>query len=107
MDPDTVVVSAAPGPGQAHNPHLAEAAFYRRSGRSPWQEVRAGLPGPRGTRAYVQAASEAEGSVLYASTREAALFRSSDAGQTWQHLEVDWPDGYRGKDVGGLMVVDL
>jgi photosystem II stability/assembly factor-like uncharacterized protein len=106
-DPDTVVVSAAPGPGQAHNPRLAEAALYRRSGQSAWQEVRAGLPEPRGTRTYVLAASDAEGGVIYASTREAELFRSSDAGKTWQHLDVDWPDGYQGKDVGGLVVVDL
>jgi photosystem II stability/assembly factor-like uncharacterized protein len=106
-DPETVVVSAAPGAGEAHNPQRAEAAIYRRSGRSPWQEVRDSLPAPRGTRAYVLAASNAEAGVFYASTREAELFRSSDAGKTWQHLEVDWPGGYRGTNVGGIVVVDL
>src|SRR4029077_10633813 len=31
-DPETLVISAAPGPQQAHNPQVAESFIYRRSG---------------------------------------------------------------------------
>src|SRR5579883_2570392 len=52
-DPSTLVVSAAHSPGQAHDPRYAESTLYRRSANSPWQQVHAGLPGPRGLLACV------------------------------------------------------
>src|SRR5438046_1728584 len=39
-DPDTIVVSGARGPAQAHNPTSAESAVYRRvAGQAAWQEI--------------------------------------------------------------------
>ena len=107
-NPDTVVISAAHGPQQAHNPHVAEAAIYRRTAGEPWQHVQAGLPDPKGTRVYSLAANEAEPGAFYAATHEGQVFRSPDAGLTWERLDIAWPEG-RGTHSGmpaGLAVVE-
>jgi hypothetical protein len=75
-DPDTLVISAAPGPQQAHNPQSAESAIYRRSGGSPWQVVRDGLPPARGLLTSVLATNEAEPGVFYAANSQ-GVFRST------------------------------
>src|SRR5260221_1540946 len=43
-DPETVIVSAAHSPNQAHNPTAAESAIYRRSGGRAWERVTGGMP---------------------------------------------------------------
>lgn len=82
-DPDTVVVSAADTPRQAHSPQAAESMVYRRSGPGPWVEVRDGLPGPAGTLRSVFAADPGRGGTFYAANNR-GVFRSADGGQTWQ-----------------------
>jgi len=90
-DPETLVVSAAPGPRQAHDaPPTAESAIYRRSGNSPWQMIREGLPQAQGLQASVLATNEAEPGVFYAATNQ-GIFRSSDTGLSWEHLPIPWP----------------
>ncbi len=37
----------------------------------------------------------------YAATRDGDLFRSADAGLTWERLEVLWEEGYRPRDLQG------
>src|SRR3984893_8241403 len=69
-DPDTLIISAAPGPQQAHNPQQAESAIYRRSGSGPWQQVSNGLPAPRGLLASTLAANEAEPGVFYSGNNQ-------------------------------------
>jgi len=81
-DPTTIVISAARGPQEAHNPRQAESAIYRRSGSSQWQQVRSGLPEPQGLLASVLVAHEAEPGVFYAANNK-GVFRSADAGSTW------------------------
>jgi photosystem II stability/assembly factor-like uncharacterized protein len=133
-DPETVIVSASPGPRHAHDADWGdrsweeehrrapagvhdgpppwsghgwrgpEAWLYRRAGDGPWQVVREGLPDPRGTLAYVLAADEAEPHVFYASPRSDAIYRSQDAGRSWQRLDVAWPDGYRPRRVQAMAV---
>ena len=93
-DPDTLVISAAPGPQQAHNPTSAESAIYRRSGGGSWQQVRQGLPPARGLLASVLVANEAEPGVFYAANNK-GLFRSADAGSTWEELPIPWPTDTR------------
>lgn len=105
-DPDTIVVSAAPGPRQAHNPGAGEAGLYRRVQGGTWQEVWDGLPSPKGTRTYVLASADAEPHVFYAATREGDLYRSTDAGLSWERQEIGWPDGYRAPDVAGMVVAE-
>lgn len=103
-NPDVMVASVTRGPEQAHRPPTAEAFIYRRAGNSPWQEISAGLPEATGTLVYSLAANEDEPGVFYAATNK-GVFRSSDAGESWQRLPVDWPGRYRMAHARGMQVV--
>ncbi len=93
-DPATLVISAAHGPQQAHNPQSAESALYWRSGNSRWQQVRAGFPEPRGLLTSVLATHEAEPGIFYAANNR-GVFRSADAGASWEAMPIRWPQGMR------------
>src|SRR3989304_2804445 len=82
-EPETIVVSAAGSPWEAHDPSVAESTIYRRSGDGPWEEVREGLPSPRGKRVAGGGANEGERRGFYA-TRAPEIYRSSAAGLTWE-----------------------
>lgn len=88
-DPETVVVSAAADPQRAHNPRGAESTLYRRGAGEPWQEIPAAEPA--GTLATVLAANPAEPHVFYAANNR-GLFRSPDAGRSWERIALEWPD---------------
>jgi photosystem II stability/assembly factor-like uncharacterized protein len=105
QNPDVMLVSAAPGPREAHGSSTGEAAIYRRVDGGSWEEVRDGLPPARGTRACVLASCEAEPGVFYAASRDGSVYRATDAGITWERLEIQWPEGYRAPDVNGFVVV--
>jgi len=85
-----VVVSAASSPQTAHDPRHADATIYRRSVDGPWEEVRDGLPESRGSLRALLAAHPAEPGVFYAGSNR-GLFRSSDAGVSWQRLPLSEP----------------
>ncbi len=104
-DPNTVVVSAAHGPWQAHNPESAESAIYRRTGDEPWQLCRKGLPEPEGTLAPVVAASEAHPGTFYAASNH-GLYLSEDAGENWERLEDDWTGKHHPQRPHALVVVE-
>lgn len=104
-DPDTLVISAANGPQQAHNPMSAASAVYRRSHNSPWQQVQSGLPGEKGLLAFVLAANAAEPGVFYAGSNK-GIFRSADAGVSWKELAISWPDNFQMGRVHALVVVE-
>jgi len=103
-DPDTIVISAARGPLQAHSLPSAESAIYRRSDGDQWQQVQAGLPAPRGLLASVLAADEAEPGVFYAGNNQ-GIFRSEDTGINWEKLAIPWPSGMRLGRANALVVV--
>ncbi|HKF76565.1 MAG TPA: glycosyl hydrolase [Candidatus Dormibacteraeota bacterium] len=102
-DPETLLVSGASSPRTAHDASQASATVYRRSAGSPWQEVRDGLPDPTGTTRAVLAASPAEPGAFYAASNR-GLYRSADAGRTWDRLDLEWPDRYLSQAVGALVV---
>ncbi|MBV9709353.1 MAG: glycosyl hydrolase [Ktedonobacteraceae bacterium] len=104
-DPDTIVISAAHGPQQAHNPMGAESAVYRRSHNSPWQQVRAGLPEEKGLLTSVLTSNPAEAGVFYAGSNK-GIFRSPDAGVSWQELPLRWPDNFRVGRVHALVALE-
>jgi len=89
-NPETIILSAAAGPQQAHNPQAAASAIYRRSAGSPWQLVNNGLPSQAGRLAAVLATNEAEPGVFYAASNQ-GVFRSTDTGLNWEALPVTWP----------------
>jgi hypothetical protein len=103
-DPTTIVISAAHGPQQAHNPHSAESALYRKSDNSQWQQVHDGFPEPRGLLASVLATHEAEPGVFYAANNK-GVFRSADAGSSWEMLPIHWPQSMRFGRAHALVVV--
>lgn len=103
-DPDTVLISAATGPREAHQPGPgAEAHIYRKTGDNIWREITAGLPPARGTMAHRLAAYPTERGVFYAVCNQ-GLFRSDDAGLTFAPLPVPWPEAYRFRHIDGLTV---
>lgn len=104
VDPDTIVVSAAPGPQQAHTPTSAESAIYRRSNGSKWQQIHEGLPEPRGLLASVLVAHEAEPHVFYTGNNK-GIYRSADTGLTWRELSIPWPTGTRAGRANALVAV--
>jgi hypothetical protein len=103
-NPQTLVVSAASGPQAAHVPRHASSAIYRRVGDSPWQRVQDGLPTAQGFTTSVLATHQAEPSVFYAANSQ-GIFRSADAGKSWEELFIPWPDNTRLGRVAALVVV--
>jgi len=93
-DPETMVITASRGPGQAHYREYAEACVYRRTGGEPWQAVSSGLPKTAGTRAFPLAAHPGVAEVFFGVTHAGDLYRSADAGLNWERIEVSWPSGY-------------
>jgi hypothetical protein len=100
-NPDVRLVSAAPGPREAHGSQTGEAAIYPRVGNASWEVIHDGLPPPKGTRAYVLATCEAEPGPFYAAGRDGNVYRSADARISWEQLELLWPEGYQTPDVNG------
>lgn len=103
-DPDTMVISAAPGPMQAHSPTRARSTIYRREAGGPWREVTDGLPERDGRVAAILASNPWEPGVFYVLTG-AGLHRSVDAGLGWEPLEVSWPERYLRQRPRDLAVV--
>ncbi|MBO0702964.1 MAG: glycosyl hydrolase, partial [Candidatus Dormibacteraeota bacterium] len=102
-DPDTVVVSAADSPRQAHSPEAAESVVYRRSGRGPWTQVRDGLPGPRGTLRTLFAADPDHHGTFYAANNR-GVFRSTDRGAAWEPVGEDVGGQVRNRNVHAIVV---
>ncbi len=90
-DPETLLISAAPGPQEAHSPHAAESFIYRRTHGSPWQPICSGLPPAHGSRAAVLTTNPAEANVFYAANNH-GIFRSANAGLDWEMLSIPWSD---------------
>lgn len=100
-DPDTILISAATSPFEAHNPTRAESTIYRKQDGESWREVTDGLPEREGRVISILAADEA--GVFYALTN-LGLYRSSDSGLSWERLDINWPDHYRHQHQNALAV---
>lgn len=105
-DPQTVLVSASPGPGAAHNDRYAAATLYRRTATTSWQPVTAGLPAAQGTRAYVLATQPTKPGHFYAATRR-ELYQSEDGGVQWRALPITWPDQITSTTVNALAIAPV
>lgn len=102
-DSETVVVSAASGPGSAYVAPSAEAHLYRRTGGGAWATLRHGLPESRGTTVSSLASSRNEPHVIYAANNR-GVFRSPDAGMSWERIEMPWPERFLQQWVRGLVL---
>jgi photosystem II stability/assembly factor-like uncharacterized protein len=90
-DPETVIVSATPGPGSAYSPRSAEAYVYRKTRLKGWEQAMSGLAEAKGTTASRFATHVGEPGVIYAANNR-GLFRSDDAGRSWKALDLPWPE---------------
>ena len=117
-DPETVLASAASGANAAHR--RGESYVYRRQARDAgWDRIgdesgideedgideRAigdGLPTGEGVFRYVLAPGTEPGEFYAVSNT--GLFRSADAGSTWERLDVEWPDRFAETTAQGLAV---
>lgn len=103
-DPDTVLVSAATGARTAHTPDRADAYVYRKRGDDPWKRLDdRGLPMGEGVvRAVLQRGTT--GGEFYTVTNR-GLYRSTNGGDRWVPLDVDWPEPFGSQTPRGLAVV--
>ena len=104
-DPTTMVVSASSGPSTAHNAAIADSAIYCRSGSSTWHQVTAGLPSSRGMTRSVLTVGSGEAGSFYAANNH-GIFRSPDRGESWERLDIAWPEPHRAQCVHALIVDD-
>ena len=87
-DPDTVFVSAAASASAAHR--HGEAYLYRKRGDAAWERLDdRGVPTGEGTYRAVLASDEASGAVRVLNDR--GLYRTTDAGETFERVAVDLP----------------
>lgn len=104
LDADVVLISAAASARRAHRAESAESHIYRKSADGPWEAVESGLPDPDGTTVSALAADPTEPGVVYAANNR-GLFRSSDAGGSWDRLEIEWPGRFQEQRVAGIALV--
>jgi photosystem II stability/assembly factor-like uncharacterized protein len=95
-DPNTVLVSASPGPWRAYNPGNAESYIYRKTDgqRGGWELISKGLPQPSGTTVSTLTPNPDVRGEFYAANN-IGVYRSQDAGRTWSKLNPSWPESYR------------
>jgi photosystem II stability/assembly factor-like uncharacterized protein len=105
-DADNVIVSAAASPLRSHGDSNPESYVYRRTGEQPWEKIDRGLPGPAGQHSAVLAAHPIEPGTFFAAW-ERNIFRSADAGASWERLDVSLPEGSRVNEMCALVVAEM
>ncbi len=94
-DASTVVVSASPHAGYAHHRRAtARSGLYRRARGERWRQVSEGLPPEEGTVSPILASHDSEPGVFYVLNNH-GVYRSADAGLTWERLDIPWNPAYR------------
>ena len=91
-DPDTVIVSGAPGPHVAYRPPQVEAYLYRKEHGGSFAPAMEGLPGASGSTA-ARLAGHPETAGVFFAVNNHGLFRSHDSGKSWTAVKAQWPAG--------------
>ena len=103
-DPDTVLVSSAHGAGSAHRAGNADTYVYRKRAGEPWECLDDhGLPAGTGVLRAVLAPGGSGGELYAANNR--GIYRTRNAGGSWDRLDVEWPEAFGGQTVRGLAVI--
>ncbi len=97
--PETIVVSASPGPFEAHNPNEAESYLYRRTEGQNWKLINGGSFEPQGTIISMLCAGN-DGEFYALNNR--GIFYSDDSGVSWKKLEIEWPKSYLSEHPWGI-----
>lgn len=101
-DPETLVVSAATSPRDAHSP-MGESSLYRKTKGQPWHEVSNGLPETQRRVISVLASNAAEPGVFYLLNNK-GLYRSPDAGLNWEQIALPWKEQYQYQHQQALLI---
>ncbi|RKD98326.1 WD40/YVTN/BNR-like repeat-containing protein [Halopiger aswanensis] len=112
-DPDRVLVSSARGASAAHTAERAESYVYRRDDGGEWHRLDdRGIPMGNGVvRAVFDApalgtdeTADAEGVVYGVNNQE--LFVTTNFGDRWRPVGIDWDDALEAQAPRGLVVVE-
>jgi photosystem II stability/assembly factor-like uncharacterized protein len=116
-DPDRVLVSAASGAGSAHR-HPGDAHLYRRvrdgtdagggstdgDATAGWQRLDdRGVPTGEGALRAVLESGAAPGELW--ACNDHGIYRTTDGGDAWERLPVEWPERFAATTCRGLSVV--
>jgi len=103
-DPDTVLASTSEDAFTAHFDE-ADSYVHRYRGDGEWERLDdAGIPTGEGVRAAVFAMGDAAGEVY--AVNNYGVYRTTDAGDAWTALDVDWPAAFESQDPRGFAVVN-
>lgn len=103
-NPDTIVVSSAASPAEAHDGRTGLRSFiYRKQAGQPWHNISAGLPEARGTIVPALTNSKSEAGVFYALSNK-GLYRSPDTGLHWEKITLHWKSQYERQHPNAIVV---
>ncbi|MGM0397518.1 MAG: WD40/YVTN/BNR-like repeat-containing protein [Halobacteriota archaeon] len=102
-DPDTVLLSAAAGPRTAHRSARADSAVFRKRGGDTWTQLAGDLPTGAGVLRYDLTPGRVAGELFAASN--VGLFRTLDAGDSWDRLDVALPAALESQTVNGMVLL--
>jgi photosystem II stability/assembly factor-like uncharacterized protein len=103
-DPEMVLISAARSARSAHDAARAESLIYRKSAGEPRRAVTEGLPDPAGTTISVLVADPTAMGHHYAANNR-GVYHSSDLGESWERLDITWPESNLSQRVAGLVLI--
>ena len=104
-DSGSILLSSASGARSAHTYETAESYLYRKEGDGAWVRLDdRGLPTGEGVlRAVLQ--SGARGGECFAINNR-GIFWTTDFGDSWDRLALDWPERFESQTARGLAVLD-
>jgi len=103
-NPDTIIVSAAASPAEAHDGRTGLRSFiYRKQADEPWHSISEGLPEAQGTIVPALASNKSETGVFYALSNK-GLYRSPDAGLHWEKITIHWKSQYERQHPNAIVV---
>lgn len=100
-DPNRVLMSAASGARSAHR-SPGEAYLYRKQG-DRWERLDTAVPTGEGALRAVLQRGDAGGEFWAANNH--GLYHTSDGGDSWTAVDLDWPDRFTNQTCRGLAVV--
>jgi hypothetical protein len=93
--PEVWYASLSPGPLKAHSMFNAQAAIFRSTGGADWRSLSGGLPQPLNAMPYALLTDPAVSGHVYAGLRNGEVWHSTDYGDTWRQLAVQFPAVYK------------